>query len=49
MAQDNNRVDLEHERYKDWDMSNAKPANLHPMVSKLQKNVRQSQLKTKKD
>ncbi len=25
-------IDLEYERYKDWDMSNAKPANTHPLV-----------------
>lgn len=24
------------ERYKDWDFSNAKPANNHPLVQKLQ-------------
>lgn len=36
--------DVEYERYKDWDMSDSKPANLHPMVKKLQENKRLAQL-----
>lgn len=37
-------IDVEYERYKDWDMSDSKPANLHPMVKKLQDNKRLAQL-----
>ncbi len=35
--------DIEYERYKDWDFSNAKPANKHPLVKKLQDNVKTKQ------
>lgn len=44
MAQGTDMLDVEYERYKDWDMSNATPARLHPMVKKLQDNYRLAQL-----
>lgn len=36
----NTELDLAYEHYKNWDMSNSKPARLNPMIAKLQENAR---------